>query len=272
MQSYKPKSQLFSLLLGAVLATAFFLVVVRGAPGILHSNYGAKFSEQGAMIDPGSFWGNVMSDWMNLGTFILFGGGLVVLLSRMRSANKEWDAFNIQLFDKDEDTLVLPDDVTAIRQQLNSMDKKNKQLLLMQLVSSGVERARANWDAADVGNAISTKAEGIQDAQEADYAIVKYIAWAIPSVGFIGTVLGIGNAMGAMQATGSDDTAGTGFQAAVGHLSMAFNTTFVALVLSLILMLVFYMTQGLEDSLLARARQWCHDRFVLKMYKPSKDS
>ena len=30
---------------------------------------------------------------------------------------------------------------------------------------------------------------------EADLALVKYIAWAIPSIGFLGTVRGIGMAM-----------------------------------------------------------------------------
>ena len=65
---------------------------------------------------------------------------------------------------------------------------------------------------------------------ESKLQLVNYVLWAIPSVGFLGTVRGIG------QALAEADQALSGNIAVVAlNLGIAFNSTFVALILSLIL-------------------------------------
>ena len=77
-------------------------------------------------------------------------------------------------------------------------------------------------------------------------SLTKYILWAIPSVGFIGTVRGIGEALGKAGEAMAGDISGV-----ASSLAVAFNSTFVALVVSLVLMFVSYLLQGREERLVA---------------------
>src|SRR3546814_16418854 len=75
-------------------------------------------------------------------------------------------------------------------------------------------------------------------------AMVRYIAWAIPSIGFIGTVRGIGQALGLAYKAVEGDI--TGVTSALG---LAFNSTLIAMVLSIVLMFVLYQFQLTKDRL-----------------------
>lgn len=81
---------------------------------------------------------------------------------------------------------------------------------------------------------------------DAKLSITKYILWAIPSVGFLGTVRGIGEALGR-----ADEALGGDISGVAESLGIAFNSTFCALFISLILMLFSYLLQGREERLVA---------------------
>ena len=81
---------------------------------------------------------------------------------------------------------------------------------------------------------------------DAKLSLNKYILWAIPSVGFLGTVRGIGEALGRADEALAGDITGV-----ANSLGVAFNSTFCALFISLILMLASYLLQGREERLVA---------------------
>ncbi len=79
---------------------------------------------------------------------------------------------------------------------------------------------------------------------ESELSTIRYIAWAIPSVGFIGTVRGIGAALSqAHQAVEGDITGVT------QSLGVAFNSTFIALVISIVLMFFIHQLQLMQERL-----------------------
>ena len=99
--------------------------------------------------------------------------------------------------------------------------------------------------------------ESEADRMETELAIVRYIAWAIPSIGFLGTVRGIGTALGqAYQAVNGDIVGVT------GSLGVAFNSTFVALVVSIILMFVLHQLQLVQDRLVLDTQHYCDERMI----------
>ena len=61
--------------------------------------------------------------------------------------------------------------------------------------------------------------------------MIRYISWAIPSIGFIGTVRGIGEALGQADIAVQGDISGV-----TQSLGVAFNSTFIALLISIFLM------------------------------------
>ena len=87
------------------------------------------------------------------------------------------------------------------------------------------------------------------DLFQLDLSFIKYMSWAIPSIGFIGTVRGIGEALSrAAEAIDGDITGMT------TSLGVAFNSTFVALLLSIILMFIITRIEYKQDNLIILLR------------------
>lgn len=253
--------------IGCCLGAVFYFVV---ALGLLHHFFGPQFDSDGSQISSGLWIGRVLSSWINLFTFMAFGAALLMLLSRQRTIRQEEQAFNLPVLGGDEETLLLPKDAQAARKSLKQIDDQDSNKVLVTLIRAGLQRARANWSAEDVADAIKNQAALVAESTDASYAMIRYLAWAIPSIGFVGTVMGIGDAMGAIDVKDAADSGIDPMSLAAGHLNTAFDTTFVALVLSLILMYFVYRIQALDDSLVTRATQWCMQRLVFRMYVQSE--
>ncbi len=78
------------------------------------------------------------------------------------------------------------------------------------------------------------------------YGLVRFIVWAIPIMGFLGTVIGITVAIANLSPTQLENISGV-----VAGLGTAFDTTATALGLSMVLMFVQFLVDRTEQSLLA---------------------
>jgi biopolymer transport protein ExbB/TolQ len=92
--------------------------------------------------------------------------------------------------------------------------------------------------------------------------MVRYITWAIPSIGFIGTVRGIGTALGQAHKAMEGDIAGV-----TASLGVAFNSTFVALVISIVVMFLLHQLQLMQERLVLDAYAFSENR-LLRFLKP----
>ncbi len=86
--------------------------------------------------------------------------------------------------------------------------------------------------------------------QHDGYGLLRVIIWATPMLGFLGTVIGITLALGDLspQALVSDPEAA--MQGLLGGLSIAFDTTALALMLAMILMFGQFLASRLEAELI----------------------
>jgi len=109
---------------------------------------------------------------------------------------------------------------------------------------------------------------------ELRYGLIRYFVWLIPTLGFIGTVIGIAFALqGAAEffneAGDVASIASVGGDLMVGltrDLGVAFYTTLLALLQSAVLMLVLHFVQGQEEGALNDIGQYCLDNFVNRLY------
>jgi biopolymer transport protein ExbB/TolQ len=114
-----------------------------------------------------------------------------------------------------------------------------------------------------VAVAVDQVCESRTDRLDSELSMIRYIAWAIPSIGFIGTVRGIGDALGmAHQAVEGDIT---GVTAALG---VAFNSTLIALILSIILMFFLHQLQLMQERLVIETRRYCDRRLIQHLQAP----
>src|SRR5205823_11830115 len=97
-------------------------------------------------------------------------------------------------------------------------------------------------------------------------ATMNYLAWAIPAIGFFGTVRGLA---GSMTLAGQG---GEQLRIATQQLTIAFDCTLVALGLSLISMFLIYTLQREEESLVIDCQQYCLEHLVNRIYEPELDT
>jgi biopolymer transport protein ExbB/TolQ len=96
------------------------------------------------------------------------------------------------------------------------------------------------------------------------YNMLRYLMWLIPSLGFIGTVKGIGDAL---EKTGSSAANDPSLLINVTKaLSVAYDGTFLALIMAALLLFAMHIIQGREEEILNRSGQYCLDRLINRLH------
>jgi biopolymer transport protein ExbB/TolQ len=129
--------------------------------------------------------------------------------------------------------------------------------LLPRVLLTALDRFRSTRSIQDVSTTIRTVCEAEGEKLDSELSMVRYIAWAIPSIGFIGTVRGIGDALAQAHRAVEGDIAGV-----TESLGVAFNSTFIALLLSIVLMFLLYQLQLLQERLVLDTQNYCDQRLM----------
>ena len=152
------------------------------------------------------------------------------------------------------------DDKSSLAASLDELDglpEKVKESALVQTLMASLRRYLITGDVQNTSDAITASVEVLGVRLEAENSMVRYLIWAIPSIGFIGTVRGIGQALSQADKALAGDIAGM-----TDSLGVAFNSTFVALVISIGLMFLLHQLQRLQDGLLVDTQEYC-EKFLL---------
>lgn len=96
------------------------------------------------------------------------------------------------------------------------------------------------------------------------YSMIRYIVWLIPTLGFIGTVVGI--ALSLNFAGSTDPGAPTFLKDLTQKLGVAFYTTLVALLMSGILVFIMHIVQSKEEEIIVTEGKYCLDNFINRLY------
>ena len=105
-----------------------------------------------------------------------------------------------------------------------------------------------------------SRAQLSQVKNEAELSVVKYITWAIPSIGFLGTVRGIGQAMAQAELAVAGDIGPM-----TASLGVSFNSTFVALIISVVMMLLVSYLQRANDDQLVKVQAYCEKYLIRRI-------
>lgn len=200
--------------------------------------------------------------------FILLFWALFLLIRRLVYVRRELSMLNHDLIDVDEGERIIPDEALSHAKEAEAKAKGipgMRESLLYRTVSSALRRFQMTSSVHEVSGAVREITDAEAERMESDLSLVRYIAWAIPSVGFIGTVRGIGMALAkADQAIQGD------IQGVTTSLGLAFNSTLVALCLSIVLMYFIHILQSREEGLILEVGGYCRDEVVGMMRIPQQ--
>jgi len=96
------------------------------------------------------------------------------------------------------------------------------------------------------------------------YNMLRYLMWLIPSLGFIGTVKGIGDALEKAGTSATNDP--SLLSNVTKALAVAYDGTFLALMMAALLLFIMHMIQGREEKILNRSVQYCLDYLINRLH------
>ncbi len=200
--------------------------------------------------------------------FCLAAGELVV---RHLAGRRERNQLELGLLPEDDRTVLRQGDVTAIHDGVVESDPEGR-YLLQRLLTGALLQFRNSESVGQVTSMIELSIELYHHEIELRYNMLRYVIWLIPTLGFVGTVLGIAFAMrtaGLMFAGASITEASIGpemMEQVTGDLGVAFYTTLLALLQSAVLMLVMHIMQEREEGALNRIGQYCLRNLVNRLH------
>lgn len=120
-----------------------------------------------------------------------------------------------------------------------------------------------------VAECLKNQADNDDNCLSSSYTVLKGFIWAIPVLGFIGTVIGLAEAVGgfgAVVARGADiEMLKSSLGGVTSGLAIAFETTLIALVLALLIQLYMTFTLNKEEVFLDDCADYCHRNIISKM-------
>jgi biopolymer transport protein ExbB/TolQ len=248
--------QLFALLIAIIVVHALYLGLIRPSANA-HLEREAALQASGEEFVTTRSLTVVIRDYEQESCFILLIWALAIMGYKARRVMDEHKLLEQKLLQVPEGTSILPEDAREYSRPLEAMEEQMQEFLLPRTLLAALQRFATTASIPAVSGTIKEQCDGESDRLESELSMVRYIAWAIPSIGFIGTVRGIGDALGQAYEAVEGDISGV-----TASLGVAFNSTFVALVLSIIIMFCLHQLQLSQERLVLGCQRYCDKRLM----------
>lgn len=240
---------LFVWALVAVLLTAAFYGVLR----IFPDSYLAQVFTQRGLVQYVTVF---FSSW-----------ALLILLIKWTKVRVQRKALLFRdLVPEEIDFVLSPATVAQVLGYLRQECDDPSRFLLFARIEQALSNLKNMGQVADLANVLQAQADNDEDVMESSYSVVKGLIWAIPVLGFIGTVQGLGQAIGSfggvISQAASIEALKPELQKVTGGLATAFDTTFVALVAALIIQLLLVMVRKSEEQMMDQLKQFCQRHLI----------
>ena len=164
---------------------------------------------------------------------------------------------------------IIPEDSLDRYKELKTTVEREPQWrerLLPECLLAALHRFHATNSIQDASAAVRERAELAADHLDSSLSLIRYIAWSIPAIGFVGTVRGIGDAL-----SFAEEAIKGNLSAVTTWLGLAFNSTLVGLMLCIALMYFLHIVQSSQESLIIEIQKYCRDKLIDQMKVPAKD-
>jgi biopolymer transport protein ExbB/TolQ len=248
--------QLFALLIAVIVVHAVYVGAIRPSADA-QIRQQMELQQAGEDFVPERTFAVVIRDFEQEACFILLIWALAIMGYKARRTLQEQSLLDRRLLDIPEGTSVLPEDAREYSRSLEALPDHEQDFLLPRTLLSALQRFATTGSIQAVSDTIKESCEVESDRLDSELSMVRYIAWAIPSIGFIGTVRGIGDALGQAYKAVEGDISGV-----TVSLGVAFNSTFVALVLSIVIMFALHQLQLSQERLVLDCQRYADKRLL----------
>jgi biopolymer transport protein ExbB/TolQ len=207
------------------------------------------------------FGGKLPDGFIQCFTYFLFIYGLLDIRLKRQEIENENRMFNRELLPVDDNQILTLSDIEKLRETTAKLEGRTPSVL-GSLIRRASTAYLANRSPSETLNLVSTQVRISQADNESEHALVRYVAWAVPSVGFIGTVIGIAAALNIAYKTANDENA---IKEVTDLLGIAFDTTLVALLLDTVFVYYVHDLQERSEKLFAKMESYLIEHFISRV-------
>jgi biopolymer transport protein ExbB/TolQ len=237
---------LLSLLLGILLTLGFYGLIIPFPT----SWFNQKFIGQGVIPYSIAFF----SAWCT-----------AILFVKWRKLKLQQRCLEIQVVPDDPSFVLSPSNVDEVLHQIMTVVDDPRQFVLFNRIYIALSNLRNMGRVSDVDEIMRNQAESDEAITESSYVLLGGFLWAIPILGFIGTVIGLSIAIGKFGAAMDPSQMIAALQEVTAGLGLAFDTTLEALVAALVIQLAITFLRKSEQEFLDSCAEYCTRQVVNKL-------
>jgi len=192
---------------------------------------------------------------------IFFTWAMSILYLKFGKLRHQKEALMLDVLPWEMGAEINAENVGSFIDHLYRLPRRLRDSMMVNRMRKALELFEVKQNAGDVSNMLSSQSDIDGMRIGGSYALLKAFLWAIPILGFVGTVIGLSQAIGGMNFGGMDDPKqmiGT-LQNVTGGLGTAFDATLLGLVLAMGLNFPLNSMMKAEDDCLNDIDAFCNE-------------
>ena len=235
--------ELFALILIVTVVQAVWVTVVRPRDELIRQQDVAAMARDPAFV-PERHMVTILKDYEPETCVILTLWSLFIIGYKARGILRSRRLLDTEMLSLAPGVHILPEDSREYARQIEALPPATQSELLPRALLSALHRFGATRSVQDAASAVRDTCLQETDRLDSELSMVRFAAWAIPAIGFVGTVRGIGESLQQAHKAVEGDVSGV-----VAGLGTSFNATLVALSLSILVMLCLHQMQLLQERM-----------------------
>jgi biopolymer transport protein ExbB/TolQ len=200
---------------------------------------------------------------------LCFFWGVVTALLKIPKLRLQQRALNLAAVPQNREFVLNETTARTVLERMRSLVDDTRYFILLNRIDRALSNLHNIGGVSDVSTILKAQSENDENQVASSYAMIHAMIWAIPVLGFVGTVLGLSIAInkftGALNATSDMAQMRDHLKEVTAGLSTAFETTLVGLGFALLLHLLADLVQQKETDFLDECNDYCHANVVSKL-------
>lgn len=194
---------------------------------------------------------------------------LAILFVKSRKLALQKKALQHDVVPDDVDFVLTAANVDTVLDRVYEIADEPRHFILFNRICVALANLRNLGRVGDVDEILRGQADDDESSLETSYSIISGFIWAIPVLGFIGTVMGLSDAIGGfgnvLQQTEDIEMIKDALSKVTGGLSTAFVTTLQALVAALFIQLLLTFIKKSEQEFMDQCSVYCTNQIVNRL-------
>ena len=201
-------------------------------------------------------------------TFLMFWS-VAILVLKWHSLKKQKETMLLDVLPTEVSEEITTDALDKFVGHIRSLPVDSSESFLINRVRRGIEHFRVRKSAAETVTMMESQSAIDANNIAGSYTLLKVFIWALPILGFIGTVIGVSSAVAGLASSldsASDmSSMKNSLNGVFAGLGTAFDTTLLALIMSMLVKIPTSAMQKSEEDLITAVDEYCNENLLRRL-------